>query len=58
MLVFSRKKEQAIVIHGVVNVRVLEIRGDKVRLGIEAPREIDVHREEVHLKIEAETNGL
>lgn len=47
MLVLSRKRNESIVIGDDVVVRVIEVRGDKVRLGIEAPREISVHRKEV-----------
>lgn len=47
MLVLSRKKNEALVINGDITVSVIEIRGDKVRLGIEAPREVAVHRREV-----------
>jgi carbon storage regulator len=47
MLVLSRKKNESIVIGDNVVVTVVEIRGDKVRLGIEAPKEIPVHRREV-----------
>lgn len=48
MLVLSRKKNEAIVIDDNISVIVVEIRGDKVRLGIEAPKEIPVHRREVY----------
>jgi len=56
MLVLSRKAEEAIHIghRGGVRVVVLSVRGDKVRLGIEAPVEVPVHREEVARQIEAE----
>jgi carbon storage regulator len=47
MLVLSRKKNESIVINDDVIVTVVEIRGDKVRLGVEAPKEISVHRREV-----------
>ena len=47
MLVLSRKKNESIVIDEDIVVTVVEIRGDKVRLGIEAPRNIPVHRREV-----------
>ena len=47
MLVLSRKKNESVVINDNIVVTVLEIRGDKVRLGIEAPRDIPVHRREV-----------
>jgi len=48
MLVLSRKKNESIVIDGRFTVTVLEIRGDKVRLGVDAPKEVPVHRKEVH----------
>lgn len=51
MLVLTRKKNESIVIDDVIKVTVVEIRGDKVRLGIEAPREVDVHRQEVYDQI-------
>ncbi|HEX5615888.1 MAG TPA: carbon storage regulator CsrA [Acidimicrobiia bacterium] len=47
MLVLTRRANQSIVIGNDVVVTVLEVRGDQVRLGITAPRSIDVHREEV-----------
>lgn len=47
MLVLSRKKNQSIVIDNNIVVTIVEIRGDKVRLGIVAPQEVTVHREEV-----------
>ncbi len=48
MLVLSRKKNESIVINDNITVVVVEIRGDKVRLGIEAPKEVPVHRREVY----------
>ncbi len=48
MLVLSRKKNESIVINDDVKIVVVEIRGDKVRLGIEAPKEVPVHRNEVY----------
>lgn len=56
MLVLSRKVGEMIRI-GDVSVAVIEIRGDKVRLGIEAPPEVKVHREEVYQAIKAESNA-
>ena len=47
MLVLTRRANQSIVIGSDVTVTVLEIRGDQIRLGITAPRDVTVHREEV-----------
>ena len=52
MLVLSRKKNESIVINNDITVTVVEIRGDKVRLGIEAPKDITVHRREVYEAIQ------
>ena len=48
MLVLSRKKNESIVIDNNITIVVVEIRGDKVRLGVEAPKEVPVHRREVY----------
>lgn len=48
MLVLSRKKNESIVINNDITVTIVEIRGDKVRLGIVAPKEVPVHRQEVY----------
>ena len=48
MLVLSRKKNESIVINNDITIVVVEIRGDKVRLGVEAPRDVPVHRREVY----------
>ena len=47
MLVLSRKKNESIVIDEHITITVVEVRGDKVRLGIDAPKEVPVHRKEV-----------
>ena len=54
MLVLSRKKDEKIIIGDKITVMVIEIRGDKVRLGIDAPKEVTVHREEVYEAIKRE----
>lgn len=51
MLVLSRKPNESIIIAGEITVTVLEIRGDQVRIGIDAPRSVTVHREEVHAEL-------
>jgi carbon storage regulator len=48
MLVLSRKRDERIVIGGNIVITVIDVRGDKVRLGIEAPADIPVHRQEVY----------
>ncbi len=48
MLVLSRKKDESIVINDDITITIIEIRGDKVRLAIEAPRDVPVHRMEVY----------
>ena len=53
MLVLSRKKNESIVINNDIRIVVVEIRGDKVRLGVEAPREVPVHRHEVYEAIQS-----
>ena len=60
MLVLSRKKNESIVINDDITIVVVEIRGDKVRLGVEAPKEVPVHRREVFEAIRmkrSQTNG-
>lgn len=47
MLVLTRKKNESIVINDSIRIVIVEIRGDKVRLGVEAPRDVPVHRREV-----------
>ena len=57
MLVLSRKKDEKIMIGENISIMVVEIRGDKVRLGIEAPRDVSVHRQEVFEAINRRENG-
>lgn len=54
MLVLSRRPGESIVIGNQVVVTILEVRGDQVRVGVDAPREVQVHREEVFRQLEAE----
>lgn len=57
MLVLSRKKNESIRIRDDVTITVIDIRGDKVRLGIDAPRDVPVHRSEVYEEIHREERG-
>ena len=54
MLVLSRQRDESIIIGDNVIVTIVDVRGDKVRLGIEAPREVSVHRREVYEAIQRE----
>lgn len=54
MLVLSRQRDESIIIGDNIVVTVVDVRGDKVRLGIEAPREVSVHRREVYEAIQRE----
>ena len=48
MLIISRKKNESIIINDDISVYVVEIRGDKVRLAVEAPKEVPVHKNEIY----------
>jgi carbon storage regulator len=57
MLVLTRKSNQSIMIGDDIEVSVLSIMGEKVRIGIQAPRDVPVFRKEVYLEIQAERQG-
>lgn len=52
MLALSRKKNEAIVINNNIEITILEIKGEQVKLGISAPKEVPVYRKEVYLQIQ------
>lgn len=54
MLVLSRQRDETIIIGDAIEITVVDIRGDKVRLGISAPRQVQVHRKEVFEAIRRE----
>jgi len=54
MLVLSRQKDESIVIGDDIVITIVDVRGDKVRLGINVPREISVHRQEIYDAIQRE----
>jgi carbon storage regulator len=58
MLVLTRKSNQSIMIGDDIEVSVLSIMGEKVRIGIQAPRDIPVFRKEVYLEIQEERGGV
>lgn len=51
MLALTRKKNEAIIIDDNIEIKVLEIIGDKVKLGISAPKEVSIYREEIYLQV-------
>jgi len=54
MLVLSRQKDESIMVGEKVEITIVDVRGDKVRLGIDAPRNIAVHRKEIFIAIQKE----
>ncbi len=54
MLVLTRHKDESIIIGDDIEITIIDVRGDKVRLGINAPREVSVHRKEVYEAIQRE----
>lgn len=57
MLALTRKKGESLVINNNIEITVLEIRGDQVKIGISAPKEVPVYRKEVYLQIQNENQG-
>lgn len=56
MLILSRRVSEAIIIGDQISITVLAIKGHQVRLGIDAPKEVSIHRKEIYLKIQEEKN--
>ena len=52
MLALSRKKNEAIVINNDIEITVLEVKGDQVKIGISAPKEVPIYRKEVYIQIQ------
>ena len=52
MLALTRKKNEAIVINNNIEISILEIKGDQIKIGINAPKEIPVYRREIYLQIQ------
>lgn len=54
MLILSRKKDESIIIGNDIEITIIGIEDDKVKLGINAPKNIDIHRKEIYLQIQEE----
>ena len=54
MLALTRKKGESLVINNNIEITVLEIRGDQIKIGISAPKEVPIYRKEVYVKIQKE----
>ena len=57
MLALSRKKNEAIFINNDIEITVLEVKGDQVKIGITAPKEVPIYRKEVYLQIQEATKA-
>ena len=57
MLAIKRKKGESLVINNNIEVTILEIRGDQIKLGISAPRDVSIYRKEVYLQIQEENKA-
>lgn len=56
MLILSRKKNESIQIGDDIEIKIVAIEGDQIKIGIEAPRHIDIHRKEIYVAIQEENN--
>ena len=57
MLALTRKKGESLVINNNIEVTILEIRGDQIKLGFSAPRDVSIYRKEVYLQIQEENKA-
>ena len=57
MLALTRKKGEALMINNNVEITILEVRGDQVKIGIQAPKDVPIYRKEVYLQIQEENKA-
>lgn len=57
MLALTRRKGEALILNNNIEVTILEIRGDQIKIGITAPKEVPIYRKEVYLQIEDENKA-
>lgn len=57
MLALTRKKGESLVVNNNIEITILEIRGDQIKIGITAPKEVPIYRKEVYLQIQAENKA-
>ncbi|MBD7937102.1 MULTISPECIES: carbon storage regulator CsrA [Cytobacillus] len=56
MLVLTRRKNESIIINENIEITIVAVEGDQIKLGIQAPKDIDIYRKEVYLQIQTENN--
>lgn len=56
MLALSRKRNEAIIVNNNIEIKILEIKGDQVKIGISAPKDITIYRKEIYLQIQEENS--
>lgn len=57
MLALTRKKDEAIIIGDKIEIKIIDIQGDKVKLGISAPKEVSIYREEIYIQVKESNQG-
>lgn len=57
MLALTRKKGEALIVNNNVEITIIEVRGDQVKVGISAPKDVPIYRKEVYLQIQAENKA-
>lgn len=57
MLALTRKKDEAIIIDGNIEIKILEVQGDKVKIGISAPKDVNIYREEIYDLVKSSNTG-